>query len=183
MNLENIMERLNRQPVSEATGQAADLFAGIKRAVGMVPNAYAGIGSNSPAALQIVLATGDALSKGALSSKDLEAIKLAISGAVDCDYCLAAHSLMGKKAGLAADDVVALREGRDASDARLNALATFARTVFTSRGTVPAGVVDAVKAAGYNDQQIVETLLAIADITFTNLFNRVNDTVVDFPKI
>jgi len=40
-----------------------------------------------------------------------------------------------------------------------------------------------VKAAGYNDQQITETLLAIADITFTNLFNRVNDTVVDFPKI
>ncbi|MBN3764396.1 carboxymuconolactone decarboxylase family protein [Burkholderia sp. Ac-20365] len=177
------MERLNRQPVSEATGQAADLFAGIKRAVGMVPNAYAGIGTNSPAALQIVLATGDALAKGALSKKEIEAIKLAVSGAVDCDYCLAAHSLAARKFGIAVDDVVALREGRDSADAHLNAIATFARTVFTSRGTVPADVVDAVKAAGYSDQQITEALLAIADITFTNLYNRVNDTAVDFPKI
>ncbi|WP_109479617.1 carboxymuconolactone decarboxylase family protein [Paraburkholderia sp. C35] len=177
------MERLNRQPVAEATGQAADLFAGIKRAVGMVPNAYAGIGSNSPAALQIVLATTEALGKGALSKKEIEAIKLAISGAVDCDYCLAAHSLAGKKVGIPVDDVIALREGRDSADAHLNAIATFARTVFTSRGTVPAEVVDAVKEAGYSDQQITETLLAIADITFTNLYNRVNDTVVDFPKI
>jgi uncharacterized peroxidase-related enzyme len=181
--MENIMERLNRQPVSEATGQAAELFTGIKRAVGMVPNAYAAIGSNSPAALQIVLATGDALGKGALSRKEVEAIKLAISGVAECDYCLAAHSLAAKKVGIAADDLVALREGRDSADADLNAIATFARTVFASRGTVPAAVVDAVKAAGYSDQQITETLLAIADITFTNLFNRVNDTVVDFPKI
>lgn len=177
------MERLNRQPVSEATGQAADLFAGIKRAVGMVPNAYAAIGTNSPAALQIVLATGDALSKGALSRKEVEAVKVAISGVANCDYCLAAHSLAARKSGIAADDIAALREGRDTADAHLNAIATFARTVFTSRGTVPVEVVDAVKAAGFNDQQITETLLAIADITFTNLFNRVNDTVVDFPKV
>ncbi|SIT36769.1 Alkylhydroperoxidase like protein, AhpD family [Paraburkholderia piptadeniae] len=177
------MGRLNSQTVSEATGQAADLFAGIKRAVGMVPNAYVDIGTNSPAALQVVLTTGDALSKGALSRKEVEAVKLAISGVADCDYCLAAHSLAARKAGIAADDIAALREGRDSADAHLNAIAAFARTVFTTRGTVPVEVVDTVKAAGYSNQQIVETLLAIADITFTNLFNRVNDTVVDFPKV
>ncbi|SEI67505.1 carboxymuconolactone decarboxylase family protein [Paraburkholderia diazotrophica] len=177
------MGRLNSQSVSEATGQAADLFAGIKRAVGMVPNAYVDIGTNSPAALQVLLSTGDALGKGALSRKEVEAIKLAISGVADCDYCLAAHSLAARKAGIAADDIAALREGRDSADARLNAIAAFARAVFTTRGTVPVEVVDAVKAAGYSNQQIVETLLAIADITFTNLFNRVNDTVVDFPKV
>ncbi|MPW15666.1 carboxymuconolactone decarboxylase family protein [Paraburkholderia sp. CNPSo 3157] len=177
------MGRLNSQPLSEATGQAADLFAGIKRAVGMVPNAYVDIGTNSPAALQVVLTTGDALSKGSLSRKEVEAVKLAISGVADCDYCLAAHSLAARKAGIAADDIAALREGRDSADAHLNAIAAFARTVSTTRGSVPVEVVDAVKAAGYSNQQIVETLLAIADITFTNLFNRVNDTVVDFPKV
>ena len=177
------MARLNTQAVSEATGQAAELFTAIKRAVGMVPNAYVGIGTNSPASLQTVLSIGNVLNNGALSHKEIEAIKLAISGAADCDYCLAAHSLAGKKSGIAVEDVIALREGRDSSDAHLNAIAVFARTVFTSRGTVPAEVVNAVKAAGYNDQQITETLLAIADITFTNLFNRVNDTAIDFPRI
>ena len=34
---------------------------------------------------------------------------------------------------------------------------------------------------GVTDAQVVDTLLAIASITFTNLFNRVNDTVLDFP--
>jgi alkylhydroperoxidase family enzyme len=42
-------------------------------------------------------------------------------------------------------------------------------------------VVAAVQTAGYSDAQIVDTLLAIASITFTNLVNRVNDTVLDFP--
>lgn len=57
----------------------------------------------------------------------------------------------------------------------------FARSLVTSRGTTAPDTVALVKAAGYSDAQIVDTLLAISAITFTNLFNRVNDTVVDFP--
>jgi alkylhydroperoxidase family enzyme len=49
-------------------------------------------------------------------------------------------------------------------------------------GTVAQPVVDAVKAAGYTDAQVVDTVFAISSITFTNLLNRINDTIVDFPK-
>jgi alkylhydroperoxidase family enzyme len=48
---------------------------------------------------------------------------------------------------------------------------------------VPEAVVDAVRAAGYTDRQIIEINLAIASITFTNLVNRVNDTTLDFPAV
>ena len=53
----------------------------------------------------------------------------------------------------------------------------------TTRGTVDAGAIEAVRAAGVTDPQIVDVTLAITAITLTNLFNRINDTVVDFPKV
>lgn len=175
------MSRLHDAPVANATGAAADLFAAITKAAGKVPNAYAAIGNNSPLALDAVLKLDAALGKSSLSRKQIEAVKLAVSEANGCDYCVAAHTLMGRKSGLSEADMLAIRRGGATADAQLDVLAGFARTAVTTRGTVPAENVAAVRAAGYSDQQIVDTLLAITTISFTNLFNRVNDTVVDFP--
>lgn len=175
------MSRLHTLAVSEATGQAAQLFTAIKSAVGMVPNAYAAVGSNSPVALEAALTLDGALRKSSLSAKDIEVIKLAVSQSVECDYCLAAHSMIAKKSGLSADAIHGARHGGGTGDARYDALSTFARALVGSTGTVPQATVDAVKAAGVTDAQIVDTLLAIASITFTNLVNRVNDTTLDFP--
>jgi len=77
---------------------------------------------------------------------------------------------------------LAARRGTPGGDAKLDALSTFVRAVVGSRGTVAQPVVDAVKAAGYTDEQIVDTIFAITSITFTNLVNRVTDTALDFPK-
>lgn len=176
------MSRLFTQPVSEATGHAAQLFSAIKGAVGKVPNAYAGIGSNSPVALEAVLNLDGALRKGSLSAKEIEVVKLAVSQQAGCDYCLAAHTLLGGKAGLSQDAIRAARHGQPGGDARLDALAAFVHSVVGTRGDVPAAVVIAVRQAGYNDAQIVDTLLAVTAITFTNLFNRVNGTEIDFPR-
>ncbi len=175
------MTRLFTQAVAAAAGPAAQLFAAIKGSVGMVPNAYAAIGSNSPVALEAALQLDGALRKGSLSAQDIEVIKLAVSQDAGCDYCLAAHTLAGRKARLSPEAMIQLRKGEATGDARVDALATFAHLLVQSRGTVPESVVQAVRAAGVTDAQIVDTLLAIASITFTNLFNRVNDTVLDFP--
>jgi uncharacterized peroxidase-related enzyme len=175
------MDRLHNVEVAQATGEAAKLFTAIKGAIGMVPNAYAAIGNNSPLALQASLNLDAALAKSSLSSKEIEVVKLAVSEVAACDYCLAAHTLMGKKAGLGREAILGVRHGQPSGDERLDALARFARTLTSTSGTAPAEVVAAVKAAGYSDAQIVDTLLAISSITFTNLLNRVNDTAIDFP--
>lgn len=175
------MTRLHTPPLAEATGHAAQLFTAIRGAIGMVPNAYATIGSNSPVALEAALDLDGALGKSSLSKKQVEAIKLAVSAVAQCDYCLAAHTLMGKHAGLSREAILAVREGAPSGDAALDALTAFVHTLVRSSGTVPAAAVEAVKAAGYSDAHIVDTLLAITSITFTNLVNRVNDTVLDFP--
>ncbi|MWL74271.1 carboxymuconolactone decarboxylase family protein, partial [Escherichia coli] len=53
----------------------------------------------------------------------------------------------------------------------------------SSRGTLPAEQVDAFRRVGFTDQQVIDTLGAVSAILFTNMVNRVNDTVVDFPKV
>jgi uncharacterized peroxidase-related enzyme len=175
------MNRLHFVPAAEATGHAAQLFAAIKSAVGMVPNAYVGIGSNSPHALEAALNLDAALKKGSLGGREIEAVKLVVSNVADCEYCLAAHTMIGKMQGLDATAMLALRRGQPSGDAKLDALSSFARALVETRGAVPAGVVDKVREAGYTDAQIVDVVLAITSITFTNLFNRVNATALDFP--
>jgi len=179
------MSRLNALGTN-ATGRTAELFTAIKAKLGKVPNAYDTIGSNSAVALEALLSFDAKLADTSLSKKEIEVIKLAVSEVSGCDYCLAAHTLMGKMAGLSPDEILAARKGNvngnPGGDAKLDALATFVREVAGTRGTVPQPVVDAFRAAGYTDTQVVDTIFAVTSITFTNLLNRINDTVVDFPK-
>jgi uncharacterized peroxidase-related enzyme len=177
------MSRLTTIRPEEATGAAAEVFAKIKKAAGKVPNAYATVGTHSPEALSAALAFDAAVAASTLGKADIEVIKLVVSEYVGCDYCVAAHTLMGKVAGLSGDDMKQVRAGVATGDAKRDALVTYVRTLVGTRGTVPEAVVDAVRAAGYTERQIIEINLAIASITFTNLVNRVNDTTLDFPEV
>ena len=149
--------------------------------MGKVPNAYLTIGGHSPAALQQALAHNAMLHKGSLSAQQLEAINLSVSEATGCDYCPAAHTLMAKSwLQQRADPRPAPREY--AEETQLDALVKFAQTTVTTTGTLPEADVAALRNAGFSDQQVIEIISAISAILFTNMVNRVNDTVVDFPK-
>ncbi|ESS37300.1 carboxymuconolactone decarboxylase family protein [Burkholderia cenocepacia] len=177
------MSRLTTIHPEEATGATAEVFAKIKKAVGKVPNAYATIGTQSPEALGAALAFDAAVAASTLGKADIEVIKLTVSEYAGCDYCVAAHTLMGKLAGLTSDQMKQVRAGATTGDAARDALVAYVRTLVGTHGTVPVAVVDAVRAAGYTERQLIEISLAIASITFTNLVNRVNDTTLDFPAV
>ena len=177
------MSRLTTIRPEDATGPAAEVFAKLKKAAGKVPNAYTTVGTHSPEALSAALAFDVAVAAGTLGKADIEVIKLAVSEHAGCDYCVAAHTVMGKLAGLSGDDMKKVRAGVATGEAKRDALVTYVRTLVGTRGTVPEAVVDAVRAAGYTDRQLIEINLAIASITFTNLVNRVNDTTLDFPAV
>lgn len=175
------MNRLQTVGIAEAAGPAADLFSSIKAAFGAVPKAFLTVGSNSPLALSAALALDASVHRSSLSVKEIEVIKLAVSETAGCDYCLAAHTSIGRQAGLSRAAMLAARFGEPSDNRRFDALADFSRALAGTRGTVPAAVAAAVRAAGYTDQHIVDALLAVASITFNNLVNRVNDTPLDFP--
>lgn len=173
------MARLNIVTPAQATGQTKALYDAIQSAIGMVPNIYQGLG-NSPVALEGVLHTDGILKKGQLNGAEIEAIKLAVSEAYGCNYCLAAHTLLGKKAGLTDAETIRIRRGTP-QQPKIGALVKFVNAAIHPQSRISDAQLAAVKAAGYNDAQLAEIVQAVAQTIYTNLFNRVHQTAIDFP--
>ncbi|NUR11086.1 MAG: carboxymuconolactone decarboxylase family protein [Bradyrhizobium sp.] len=177
------MSRLSVRNLETDAGPSGQVYAQIKKAIGSVPNTFAAIAAHGPAALKSVLAADAVLASSSLGKRDQETIKLIVSGVAGCDYCVAAHSLLGKLAGLKPDELKNIRDGKPTGDAKRDALARFVRTLTQTSGTVSDDEFAAIKAAGYSDAQLVEISLAFATTVFTNVFNRINDTEIDFPAV
>jgi uncharacterized peroxidase-related enzyme len=175
--------RIVTPAVESATGPTAEVFAQIKKAAGGVPNTYAAIGALEPAALKAILQADDALAAGSLSRKDQETIKLIVSEAAGCDYCVAAHYALAKMTGLKPETLQQIRAGKPTGDAKRDAFVRFVRLLAQTSGTVSQEEYAAIKAAGYTEAQMVDISLAVAVTAFTNVFNRINDTAIDFPAV
>lgn len=173
------MSRLQSVPVEQAAGKIQDLYQAIQTQLGLVPNLYQGI-ANSPAALEGFLAMDKALRHGELRAAEREAIALVVSQAHECQYCLSAHSVLGKLAGMKENDVLDVRRGRP-ENPKLQALTRFVQVVLERKGHVPAGELEKIRGAGYGDSAITEAILVIAQTVFTNFFNHVHGTEIDFP--
>lgn len=177
------MSRLPVPDLESDAGPSGQVYAQIKKAIGSVPNTFAAIAAHGPAALKSVLAADAVLASGSLSKRDQETIKLVISGVAGCDYCVAAHSVLGNLAGLKPDELKNIRDRRATGDEKRDALIRFVRKLAQSSGTISDEEFAAIKAAGYSDAQLVEISLAFATTVFTNVFNRINDTEIDFPAV
>ena len=177
------MSRINTRPVESATGATAEVYAQIKQAAGKVPNTFAAIGALNPEALKAVLAADGVLAAGSLSAEDRETINLVVSEVSGCDYCVAAHSLLGKLAGLKPEALKQIRAGQPTGETKRDALVRFVRALQENSGTISAETYAAIRAAGYSEAELVDISLAIATTVFTNVFNRINDTTIDFPRV
>lgn len=173
------MARLNIVAPAQATGKTKDMYAAIQQAIGAVPNIYQGLG-NSSLALEAALHNDGLLKQGALSAPEIEAIKLVVSEAYGCEYCLAAHTLLGKKAGLSEAETIDIRRGASQKP-KIGELVRFVGAALRPQARVSDAELGALRAAGYSDAQITETTLVIAQTVFTNLFNRVHQSPLDFP--
>jgi uncharacterized peroxidase-related enzyme len=180
---DSTMPRLSSIQPDAATGETAEVFAAIKKSVGRVPNSFVMIGTHAPGALAAILSADKVLSKGSLPRADQETVKLIVSELGGCDYCVAGHSVVGKMAGLTPEVMRRIRGGEPTGDVKRDALVRFVHMLIKTRGTVDAAEVSQVRDAGYTERQLIEIALAIAVITFTNVANRINDTVIDFPAV
>lgn len=174
------MPRLEDVQPEEATGTVKELFNAFEQKLGKVINIFKGMG-NSPATLQAYVGLSSALAQGELSPVDREAIYLAISQRNQCNYCVSAHTFLAKNAGITDRQIAEFRQGKS-SDPKLNTLIRFANRIVDTTGFVDDADIEAMQAAGYSDSQISEVVAYIALITFTNLFNHVYDTELDFPQ-
>lgn len=177
------MTRIPLPPSIDAAPEAArPLLETVNATLGSVPNLFR-ITANSPAALRGLLDLSGALGKGRLSAPTRERIALAVAQLNGCDYCLAAHSYLGK--ALAKLDEAEIRANRKggSTDPRADAAVHFAVALVQARGHVSDADVAAVKMAGYGDAEIVEIVAHVALNTLTNYLNSALGTPVDFPAV
>lgn len=175
------MPRIRPVDRAAATGEAKALLDGVKSAIGMVPNIFATF-AQSPKVLEGYLAFNKALGQGRLSAKLREQIALAIAGANGCDYCASAHSALGKGAGLGAAELASNLRGQSA-EPKVQAALRFVRAVVEARGWVGDDQVQDLRQAGFDDGEIVEIVTHIGVNTFTNYFNHIVGTDIDFPVV
>ncbi|MNU55037.1 Carboxymuconolactone decarboxylase family protein [compost metagenome] len=178
------MSRITVPAVASATGSTAVAYAEVKKiAGGTVPNLFAAIGHLNPALLTAVLNAEATLASGSMSKQDLETIKLLISERTGCDYCVAAHVMLGKMVGLTTDTLKKIRLGQSTGDAKRDALVHFVLNLHETNGTIKDQEYNVIRAAGYTEGQLLEISLTVAMTIFTNTFNRINDTDIDFPSV
>jgi uncharacterized peroxidase-related enzyme len=174
------MPRLNVLEPSQAQGKTKEIFNQLEKTKGKVLNIFKGMG-NSPAALKTYLDAAQTLSEGELTPEDREVVYLAASQSNECTYCLSAHTLIAKRAGMTDDQILAIRKF-DPLSAKHKALTTFVRRVMDTKGHVSDADLAAVRSAGYTDGQIAETIAYIGLATYSNYFNHVFDTPLDLPE-
>ncbi|MAI61060.1 MAG: peroxidase [Micavibrio sp. TMED27] len=175
------MSRLTPVDPSQAEGKAKDLLDAVKQAMGATPNIFTTM-ANAPAALEGLLGLNGALSGGALNPQLREKIALVTAGQNGCDYCASAHTFLGDKAGIEADELASNLKGQSI-DAKDNAALIFASQLIENRGRVTENDVQTVRKAGFNDEEIIEILTHVALNTFTNYFNEAFQTENDFPAV
>ncbi|PAY15709.1 peroxidase [Rhodopirellula sp. SM50] len=173
------MTRISPINPADATGTAQELLNGVQSKLGMIPNMMSTM-ANSPAVLDAYLKFSGALAAGGLSAKDRERIALAVGQANQCDYCLGAHTAIGKMVGLTSEQI---RDARSvtAADAKSDAIVKLAAQLVEKRGLVSDDEVAAARRAGLGDGEIAEVVANTALNLLTNYFNHVAETDNDFP--
>jgi uncharacterized peroxidase-related enzyme len=165
----------------ETTPNRQVLLDQIHKAFGATPNMFKAV-ANSPAALQSMWGSFGALGSGVLGAKLGEQIAVAIADRNRCEYCLAAHTVLGKGAGASAEEMSAAQAGQSA-DPKTAAALKFALKVVNNRAQLSNEDVAELRAAGFDDEHIVEILAHVALNLFTNYVNVAFDVPLDFPKV
>ena len=175
------MPRIPAINPDHATGQTQRLLKGVESKLGFAPNIMRTM-ANSPSVLQGYLDFSHALSKGNLSPKFREQIALAVSEANDCQYCLSAHSAIGRSVGLSDEAIEDSRKAESTDPKEATALAV-TRKIVENRGWVSDEDVAKLHKVGFSQGNIVELVANISLTLFTNYFNHVAETEIDFPAV
>jgi uncharacterized peroxidase-related enzyme len=168
--------------IDAAPAAARPLLEAVKQQLGVVPNLFRLV-ANSPAALEGYLGLSGALSKGALPAPTRERIALAVAEINGCNYCLSAHTYLGRNLAKLDDGEMTANRNGASNDSKADAAVRFAAKVARERGHVSESDFRAVKSAGYDDAQVIEIVLHVALNTWTNYINVVAQTDIDFPVV
>jgi len=173
------MSRISSVAQEGAAAPVKELYAQIQKKMGKVPNIFLHM-ANSPQVLTAFMKLNELTEQLSLSRNLQALIALDVSEANHCNYCLSAHSAIAKHMGIQEQDVLRARKAEN-PDAKTAAILRFARSIVEKRGQVSDSEVAQLKAQGVSDREVAEIVLLVVLSTFTNYFNNVVKTEIDFP--
>ena len=172
------MSTFNIPTHATVTPANQELFDNLKNSLGMVPNLYATF-AHSETALGNYQTLQNA--KSSINGKAREVVNLVVSQVNHCEYCLAAHTVIGGMVGFTPEQIVEIRQGRASFDAKLDVLARLVHNITTERGHADPVLVDAFLAAGWTQGNLVDAIVVIGDKIVTNYLHGTTKVPVDFP--
>ena len=175
------MQRIQSLTLDTADATVSTLFDAIRKKMGGVPNIMRAM-AQSPAALEAYLGFSGAVEGGRFTAAQRELVALAAAGENSCDYCASAHSALGKMAGLEPTDMQQVVAGGDLDGAD-GAIIAMTRKIVAQRGVLSDAEIEAFYAAGFDQGHLVELIALSALNIFTNYFNHIAATEIDFPVV
>lgn len=164
--------------LSTAPEGSKSLLEGVQRNVGFIPNLM-GTMAQSPALLESYITLSRLFGSTSLSETERQIIAMTNNRLNDCHYCMAAHSVISAKNGVAEDVIEALRTNQPIADAKLEALRQFTIEMHESRGWPSEAALQAFLNAGYSQQSVLEVVLGMAYKVLSNYTNHLAETDID----
>ena len=175
------MSRIKIIDHDNANGEQKVLLDAIQSQLGTVPN-FLRVFANSPTALKAFLGLHGVANAGSLSPQTRERIALALAQQNSCEYCLSAHTAIGRKAGLTGDEIAANRAG-SSEEAKAAVAVKLARSLSEHKGEITAAELIEARVAGYTDADIVEIITHVGMNLLTNILGKASRVDIDFPKV
>ena len=146
----------------------------VQKANGFIPNLI-GTLANSPQALEMYQEVSKMNARNSLTPEEIEVVQITAAVHNGCDFCVAGHTKIGTKLLKMPENVLnALRTRTTIEDnAKYQALAEFTVQLIDNRGKVSDGELQAIKDAGYSEQNILDVVMGVALATLCNYANNV----------
>ncbi len=175
--MKNAMSRFQIHDDLTAPDGSATVLRGALASGGQLPN-FLGVLAGSPAALRAYARFRSELRHGKLTLATLERIALAVAEHYHSQPGIAMHSRTARTTGLALDEVAAARQFTS-KDEREAALLRYLQALLEQGGRPPMHLHEEAREAGWDDEQILEAIAAVALEGFTAMVNVAGEVPVD----
>ena len=174
--MKTTMSRFQIHDELTAPERSAPVLRGALSGGGQLPN-FLGVLAGSPAALRAYARFRSELRHGKLGLATLERISLGVSEHYGSEQGILMHSRAARGAGVPLDDITLARQF-ESSDPREAALLRYLRALLT-QGRPPMHLHEEAREAGWDDEQILEAIAAVALEGFTAMVNVAGEVPVD----
>lgn len=164
--------------VETAPDGSKPVLGAIQSKLGFIPNLMATM-AEAPALVESYMTMMQIFEKTDLTPTEREIILMTNNRLNGCTYCMAAHTAVSKMTGVDPSVLEALRAGTPIADPKLEALRIFAVTINETRGWATEEQVDALIAAGYTKQTVLEVIAGTALKVLSNYTTHIVNPPLD----